>query len=287
LTSDLLVDARALLEKRYRENGLEPGVVRLIGLRQAWNTISGTGSQCGVAINFTGHHAVYGDEATRISIDEVRSCVGRSLMDVAREYAPAQGIQRRSLALAAMNALSQPFTKEDSLLAAGYRTGLDMDSLLRKDDVVAVIGYGGMVPRLAGKCRELHVSDMRPLETFRTTVVGSAVEHGPRGIRVHGADENEQMLAGADVAFITASTLVNDTFREVVGYCGGCRAIGVYGPSGMLLPEALFREGVDFIQSIRISDQQRFELDMLDAPDMEAALKNNQSQYTALSPRRG
>jgi uncharacterized protein (DUF4213/DUF364 family) len=281
----LLEKACSLLERRYRQEGLRPGKIRLIGLKQAWNAVVGTGGRCGMAINFTGRHAVYGEDAARIPIDEVRSCIGRSPMDVAREYASSSNIQQRSLALAAMNALSRPFIKEKQLLADGYRTDIELDDIIGKDDVVAVIGYGGMVTRLIGKCRELHVSDMRPRESFQTIVVGSTVEYGPRGVYVHGADENEQMLAKADVALITASTLVNDTFREVVGYCESSRCIGVYGPSGMLLPEALFNEGIDFVQSIRISDPRRFEQDMIDDLDMEAALKSFQGRYTAYKPR--
>ena len=129
-----------------------------------------------------------------------------------------------------------------------------LDRIIGKDDVVAVVGYGGMVPRMAGRCRELHVTDIRPRESFQTTVVGQTISYEPHDIYVHGADENERVLSRADVVLITASTLVNETFGEVVGYCRNCRAVGLYGPSGMLLPETLFREGIDFVQSVRISD---------------------------------
>jgi uncharacterized protein (DUF4213/DUF364 family) len=287
LTTGTLQTACSLLGRRYREEGLQPGTVRLIGLKQAWNAIVGTGGQCGLAMNFTGTHAVYGDDAARLPIEEVQSWVGQSLMDMALKYAGAPDFPRRSLALAAMNALSQPFIEEKRLLAEGYLVDFELDRIISKDDIVAVVGYGGMVPRIAGRCKELHVTDIRPREKFQTTVVGQTISYEPHDIYVHGADENERVLSRADVVLITASTLVNETFSEVVGYCRNCRVAGLYGPSGMLLPEALFREGIDFVQSIRISDPVRFERDVINDPEMEKALKDNQCRYTAYKPRQG
>jgi uncharacterized protein (DUF4213/DUF364 family) len=280
-----LEQAYALIERRYREEDLRPGTVRLIGLKQAWNAVVATEGQCGVAMGFTGQHAVYGEDAARVPIEAARACVGRSLLDVARELAGSPGIPDRSLALAAMNALSQPFITEERLKAEGYTVGIELEDIIRKDDVVALVGYGGMVKRLVGMCRELHVTDIRPREALQTIVVGREITYEPHDIFVHGAGENEHVLAEADVALITASTLVNETLREVVGYCGNCRAVGLYGPSGMLLPDALFREGIDFVQSISIPNTQRFERDVIENPDMESALKNNQRRYTVCRPR--
>lgn len=287
MTSSTLQTACSILEHRYHEERLQPGTVRLIGLKQAWNAIVGTAGQCGIAMNFTGKHAVYGEEAAHLPVEEVQSWVGKSLMDMARKYAGSPDFPRRSLALASMNALSQPFVNEKRLLGEGYRVDFELDRMIGKDDIVVVVGYGGMVPRMAGRCKELHVTDIRPRETFQTTVVGKTISYEPHDICVHGADENERVMAKADVVLITASTLVNDTFREVVSYCKNCRVVGLYGPSGMLLPEALFGEGIDFVQSIRISNPAQFELDVVKDPDMEKALKDNQSRYTAFRPRRG
>ena len=147
----------------------------------------------------------------------------------------------------------------------------ELDRIIGKDDVVAVeerrhgAADGGPLP--GTPCDRF-----RPRESFQTTIVGQTISYEPHDIYVHGADENERVLSRADVVLITASTLVNETFGEVVGYCRNCRAVGLYGPSGMLLPETLFREGIDFVQSVRISDPGQFERDVINDPEMEKAL---------------
>lgn len=62
------------------------------------------------------------------------------------------------------------------------------------------------------------MADMRPAASLPTVVVGDAVECVPKGIMLHSADDDEAVLSQADVAVITASTIVNGTFAEVVRY---------------------------------------------------------------------
>lgn len=268
-----------ILEHEYVRLGLKAGVVEKFGLNPGWNAVIGTGGACGVAMSFQDNNPLYGDEQTRMDPHHLQSFIGASLFDVARENMDDPRLSRHSIALAALNALSQPFVTDEVLAGKGYTLGVQVPDLVRKDDIVAIVGYGGLVKDYAGRCRELHVTDQRPVESFRTTIVGNTVTHGPEGIIVHPADENREVLAEADVAVITGSTLVNGTFDEVVGYAKGARIRALYGSSAQLIPDALFESGVNLVMSVAISDPARFASDVMNAPDMETALRRHQRKY--------
>jgi uncharacterized protein (DUF4213/DUF364 family) len=148
-----------------------------------------------------------------------------------------------------------------------------MAELIRPTDVVTVVGYGGLVRTLVGKCKEIHVTEMRPRETFVTTVIGKTVDYGPKVLSIHGERENEFVLSRSDVAIITGSSLVNGTFSELLSYSRRARSVGLYGPSACIIPDVLFERGADFILSHRIRDTERFRYDMVNDVDMETALK--------------
>jgi len=188
-------------------------------------------------------------------------------------------LSRRSIALTSLNALSQPFVTDEVLQNKGYSVGLEVKDLVRTDDNLVIVGYGGLVKSYAGRCRELHVTDQRPVETFRTTIVGENVTYGPAGITVHPAEENREVLIDADVAIITGSTLVNGTFEEVVGYAKHARIRALYGSSAQLIPDVLFENGINIVMSVAISDPARFAADVMNAPDMETALRKHQRKY--------
>jgi len=151
-----------------------------------------------------------------------------------------------------------------------------MAELVRSTDVVTVVGYGGLVRSLVGICKEIHVTEMRPRETFTTTVVGQTVDHGPKVLSIHDERENEFVLGRSDVVIITGSSLVNGTYAELLAYSRRARSIGLYGPSACIIPDVLFEQGVGFVLSHRIRDPERFRYDMVNDIDMETALKAHQ-----------
>lgn len=84
---------------------------------------------------------------------------------------------------------------------------------------------------------------------------------------------------------ITASTLVNGTFAEVMGYASKARLVGLYGPSASLLPDVFFEQGVGAVFSFRVTDPKAFVHDTMNDIDMEAAIKERQMPYL-LQPNR-
>ncbi len=281
MPDDILENGYKKLKAEYDRLGLVPGLVAKFGLHPAWNTIVGTGGCCGVAMSFRSNNPNYGDDETFFEAGELKPYVGASLFDVALGHMGDGVIRRRSIALAALNALSRPFVEESVMRGKGYNTVDDLSAGVTGEDVVAIVGYGGLVKEYAGRCKELHVTDMRPPEAFKTTIVGETIEYGPKNIIVHGADENEEVLSRADVVFITGSTLVNGTFESVVHNARNARVRCLYGSSAQLMPDVLFENGIDAVMSVAIVDPVQFEYDVMNESDMETALKKHQRKYFA------
>jgi len=281
--NEILYETLRKLVSLYESHGIVPGAISKIGLKPQWSVIIGTHGQCGIAINFTGIHHI--QEMPKPDLGLIKALVGRNLFEVAREQVGSEHIYRRSIGVAALNALSQPLLTSDSLAERGFKMWPSPDFLekvVKPTDVVTLVGFGGMVQRLVGICKELHVTDMRPRETFLTTIVGKEIEFGPRSFSIHGTEENEALLGRSDVVLITASALVNGTFADLLHYAGGARALGVYGPSASFIPDVLFDKGIHFVMSHRVQDPARFEYDMENATDMESALRSHQKYQTIL-----
>jgi uncharacterized protein (DUF4213/DUF364 family) len=277
---NILLQGYAKLKAEYERRGLTPGTVIKFALQPGWNGIVGTCGCCGVAMSFRDNNPNYDDAETYFDVGKLKRYVGVSLFDLARDALGADALWQRSIAVAALNALSQPLVADGILREKGFDTTVDVSRLVTGDDVVAIVGYGGLVKEYAGRCRELHVTDMRPAGRFRTTIVGETIEYGPTEVHVHGADENGTVLPEADVVFITGSTLVNGTFREVAGYARNARLCALYGSSAQLLPDVLFENGIDVAMSVAIADPARFERDVMNSPDLEGSLKKHQRKYT-------
>jgi uncharacterized protein (DUF4213/DUF364 family) len=278
--------SRSILEKaykklvsEYRRLNIPETRVKYFGLNPGWNAVIGTNGCCGVAMSFQENNPLYGIEETIQDMEYLKSCAGISLFDVANRNLHDNRLSQRSIALATLNALSQPLVTDEVLQAKGYSVGIEVKDLIRSDDYMVIVGYGGLVKSYAGRCQELHVTDQRPTETFRTTIIGEDIRYGPAGITVHPAEENKEVLLEADVAIITGSTLVNGTFEEVVGYAKHARIRALYGSSAQLIPDVLFENGINIAMSIAIADPVRFEYDVLNAPDMETALRKHQRKY--------
>jgi len=267
------------LLSEYKRLDLPDVRVKQFGLNPGWNAVIGTCGCSGVAMSFQDNNPLYGIDQTGIDLSYLQSCTGRPLFDVAKEMIAQPSLSNRSIGLAALNALSQPLVRDEILQEKGYKVGIEVKDLVRSDDNLVIVGYGGLVKSYAGRCRELHVTDQRPVEAFRTTIIGETITHGPVGITVHPADANREVLADADVAIITGSTLVNGTFEEVASYAKNARVRALYGSSAQLIPDILFENGINVAMSVAISDPDKFAFDVMNAPDMETALRKHQRKY--------
>lgn len=278
--TDILTKAYDKLQDEYERLGLQPERVSRFGLKPGWNAVIGENGCCGIAMSFGGNNPNYDRAQTDFEIGELKACIGAPLFDLARDNLGSPAIRRRSIAVAAMNALSQPLVRDKILEEKGFEVAVEVSRLVKEGDVIAIVGYGGLVKEYTGRCRELHVTDQRPVSSFVTTMIGESVEHFPDNVCIHPENENEEVLSRADVVFITGSTLVNGTFDELARYAKNARLRCLYGSSAQLVPDVLFENGIDVVMSVAITDPAQFELDVKLASDMEGALKSRQRKYT-------
>jgi uncharacterized protein len=283
----ILEETLDLLKTLYKQKGFESARLVSIGLKSGWTTIAGTGKLCGTAFRFSGSHNVY--QLTEPDIEALDTLVGQSLMDIATRYLSSDFIQKRSIAVAAISALSQPFLTAESLAQRGFQAEDNRDYLwnvLKPDDIVTLIGYGGMTQNIVGRCKELHIADMRPPESLPGMLIREDVKdkHGP--VFIHGANKDESLLHSSDVAVITASTLVNGTIDSLIGYASTARIKYLYGASASVLPDVLIEHGVNYIASHYVNNPDKFIESMLNNENMEQSIRNHQT-YQVMSSVKG
>ena len=283
----ILKETLDLLKILYRKKGFEPPRLVRIGLKPGWTTVVGTEKLCGTAFRFSGHHDVY--QMAELDLVVLKTLVGESLMDIAGRYINSDIIQMRSIAIAAMSALSQPFLTVEALAQRGFQVKPDQDHMrdvVKPDDIVTLIGYGGMVQNVLGRCKELHIADMRSPLSLLSVLIGEEIEYVPKSLTLHGADEDEALLGRSDVAIITASSLVNGTFDDLLRYSAPARIKCLYGPSASIIPDVLIEYGVDFVMSHCIINPDHFIESLFNDANMESSIRNYQT-YQVMSAIKG
>jgi uncharacterized protein (DUF4213/DUF364 family) len=68
------------------------------------------------------------------------------------------------------------------------------------------------------------------------------------------ADAYKTIVPESDIVIITGQTLVNSTIDDLLDAVNPGSQVIVTGPSGSILPDILFRNGVSIIGAVRITD---------------------------------
>jgi uncharacterized protein (DUF4213/DUF364 family) len=283
------------LKTFYRESHLRPSRVSRIAINPLWNIIIGTQNECGISDYASKNPALYTNR-THPEVLRLQEMVGKPLFDIAEQGISSGNLQYRSLAIAAMSALSQQFLGCSAVRKRGFQarcwTAADtiveqypmISRLITNEDVVALVGYDDLVRSLRGNCQKLHIVDQNPSETFRTILLDQSVTYGPLDIILHTPDEMPDILGSADVVLIPACSLVDDSFRTLVDSAHHARLVGLYGMCGALIPDEFFLQGVDFITSFRIDNPSRFIESIKYDPAMATVVKMTQRHYLVMRP---
>lgn len=274
-----LINAYLQIQNKYKAAKKSIGKLKKIGFRNKWNYVITEDDQVGLAFNFTGEHAVYGPIDDMEPFIRLQPYVGKTLTELVEHLLSKPDIQMRSICLAVLNALSQPLI--DDYLHENSFTLWETENLdfIKPEDVVTIIGYGGIAARIYGKCKELHISDMRPRYMLNTLAIGERVEYGPEKIIFHPAADNEQILAESDIVMITGCTLVNGTFPELVKFSKKARVIGAYGPSAGIIPDFLLGCGFNYISSSRMISGSQLEYQLANSLDLAECFKSCMKSY--------
>ena len=71
------------------------------------------------------------------------------------------------------------------------------------------------------------------------------------------AGKSEDAIAGADIVIITGSTLANHTLDDLLKNISAKAQVILVGPTSSLLPDVLFRHGINLVGATRITDSEK------------------------------
>jgi uncharacterized protein (DUF4213/DUF364 family) len=120
-------------------------------------------------------------------------------------------------------------------------SNIDILDLIKPEDRVAMVGYfGPLVPKILKITDKLIVLEKREIEAPQTRTLSS--------------EKAKEVLPVSNVIILSASTLANRTFDELLSLRGAAREVILLGPSAPLYPEPFFQRGITAVMGTRIFD---------------------------------
>ena len=93
------------------------------------------------------------------------------------------------------------------------------------------------------------------VEKIRATgAMLTVIEKNPRRLELLSPEAKQQALKDCDVAIITATTLLNNTFEETASALGSPRAVALLGPSTPLVPEIFQKTPVTHLGGVAVAN---------------------------------
>ncbi|MBI5243141.1 MAG: DUF364 domain-containing protein [Elusimicrobia bacterium] len=149
-----------------------------------------------------------------------------------------------SLAVAALGALSAPWLESDK-----YRAVYDKDAL----DLIAI--RPGMAVTIVGAFHS-YIERLRKVEGLRLKVLElreSAMHEEDLPFYVP-AERAQEIVPGSDALIVTGLTIANRTLEDLLRLARPGAEVAVVGPSGSIVPDALFRRNVRMASGCVLSD---------------------------------
>lgn len=155
------------------------------------------------------------------------------------ELALSENPLEAAVGIATVNALSQMLRE---LEPENFNvSNVDVLDLIKPGDRVAMVGYfGPLVPKILKITEKLTVLEKREIESPETRTLSS--------------EKAREVLPQSDVIIISASTLANRTFDELLSLRGTAREVILLGPSAPLYPTPFFERGITALMGTRILD---------------------------------
>jgi uncharacterized protein (DUF4213/DUF364 family) len=152
--------------------------------------------------------------------------------DKVLELALSENPLEAAVGIATANALSHML--HDLELKDFPVSDTDILDLIKPEDRVAMVGYfGPLVPKILKITDKLTVLEKREIEAPKTRTLPS--------------EKAREILPASDVIILSASTLANRTFDELLSLRGTAREIVLLGPSAPLYPAPFFERGITAI----------------------------------------
>jgi uncharacterized protein (DUF4213/DUF364 family) len=157
---------------------------------------------------------------------------GSSAVDLLKFLVEGKNPLEIAIGLACVNALIKPPTdSNDNREATTYLN-------LKPGEKVAMVG---LFAPLVEKIRA-------------TGAILTVIEKNSQRLEVLSEEAKQKALKDCDVAIITATTLLNKTFEEIVGLLGEPRSVALLGPSTPLVPEIFHDTPVTHLGGVAVDN---------------------------------
>jgi len=253
-----LIRAFEFVSKKYLKKYKKFPNIKNILFTNKWNIVISEKNIVGMAFNFTGEHYIYKQNIDVEKIKFYNNFISKSLSAFVEYLLKYENIQDRAFILASINAMSQELLIDEvqnNNLDYTYNNSMDF---IKDEFVVTVVGYGMLIDKLQGRCKELNIVDKREELCLRTLVLDGDIHYEPADINFYKDISEGNLTEKTDVLILTGSTLVNGTYERIISGCKNLKEIGIFGPSAQILPEYLYSEGFNYIISKSIIDTDKY-----------------------------
>jgi uncharacterized protein (DUF4213/DUF364 family) len=159
------------------------------------------------------------------------------------EKSKSWDISESVVGVATLNALSQ-IAIERNIEKYSVLKGdvLNYIKLTKKDTVAMVGNMQPLVPPIEAKAKELYIIERTPTRRCEGVLPDTACD---------------EILPKADVVLITGTAIANGTIDHLLELAAKAEQIAVIGASAGILPEVLFKRGVNLVGGAKITNVDR------------------------------
>lgn len=193
----------------------------------------------------------------------IHNLIGKPLDICIQELLAANDDTLRTLLIPLSNLMSKPLNSVELLKKRGIErtSGLNFNYDV-KDMKVGLIGYGVYIKFFLDKCREFHAFDLTPEKQILSYKMSKDnTEIYPKSVYFHLGEDalnHRDILESLDIVIMSGSTLVNNSYLDILNACKNAKIKGIYGPSSELSPDYLFESGYNYIFSMSAKDSDEY-----------------------------
>lgn len=193
----------------------------------------------------------------------IHNLIGKPLDICIQELLAANDDTLRTLLIPLSNLMSKPLNSVELLKKRGIErtSGLNFRYDV-KDMKVGLIGYGVYIKFFLNKCREFHAFDLTPEKQILSYKISKDnTEIYPKSVYFHLGEDalnHRDILESLDIVIMSGSTLVNNSYLDILNACKNAKIKGIYGPSSELSPDYLFESGYNYIFSMSAKDSDEY-----------------------------
>ena len=193
----------------------------------------------------------------------IRELIGKPLDQCIVELLIKEDETLRTILVVLSNLMSKPLNTVELLKDRGIERseGLNFKYDV-KDMKVGLIGYGVYIRFFLNKCKEFHAFDLLPEKQILSYHISKdSTEVYPKNIYFHLGEDalrHKDVLKDLDIIIMSGSTLVNNSYLDILNACTNAKIKGIYGPSSELSPDYLFEAGYNYIFSMNAKDSKTY-----------------------------